>query len=77
MQARPRPALLSTRLGLTVFAAGALACLLPARSVTADDAPDADWSAQQIAKLPASEKPVHLFNGVDLTNWEGQIGKYW
>jgi hypothetical protein len=42
----------------------------------ADDAAGSDWSSQQIAKLPASEKPIHLFNGVDLTNWEGQIGKY-
>jgi hypothetical protein len=44
--------------------------------VRADDAAGSDWSSQQIAKLPASEKPIHLFNGVDLTNWEGQIGKY-
>ena len=26
-----------------------------------------DWSEQQVAKLPASEKPVHLFNGKDFT----------
>ena len=42
----------------------------------ADDGAGSDWSSQQIAKLPASEKPIHLFNGVDLSNWEGQIGKY-
>jgi hypothetical protein len=35
-----------------------------------------DWSEQQIAKLPASEKPIHLFNGKDFDGWEGQIGKY-
>jgi hypothetical protein len=36
-----------------------------------------DWSAQQIEKLPASEKPIRLFNGKDLTGWEGQTEKYW
>ncbi|MGE3315139.1 MAG: DUF1080 domain-containing protein [Planctomycetaceae bacterium] len=35
-----------------------------------------DWSARQIPKLPKSEKPIHLFNGSDLTGWEGQTGKY-
>ncbi len=36
----------------------------------------ADWSEEQIPKLPAGEKPVHLFNGKDLAGWEGHIGKY-
>ncbi|MCE9544958.1 MAG: DUF1080 domain-containing protein [Planctomycetia bacterium] len=36
-----------------------------------------DWSEQQIARLPATEKAVHLFNGKDLTGWTGQIDPYW
>lgn len=36
----------------------------------------ADWSDDQIAKLPAGEKAVHLFNGKDLSGWEGHTGKY-
>ncbi len=51
-------------------------CAIATSATRADDAAKSDWSTQQIAKLPASEKPVHLFNGVDLSNWEGQIGKY-
>ncbi len=39
----------------------------------AADAPD--W-AQNVV-LPATETPVKLFNGRDLTGWEGQIEKYW
>jgi len=35
-----------------------------------------DWSEEQIAKLPAEETAVHLFNGKDLDGWEGHIGKY-
>lgn len=35
-----------------------------------------DWSAQQVSKLPKSEKPIHLFNGKDLSGWEGQAPKY-
>jgi hypothetical protein len=45
-------------------------------SISADDAVSSDWSSQQISKLPSTEKPIHLFNGKDLSNWEGQIGKY-
>jgi hypothetical protein len=37
----------------------------------------ADWSEQQVSKLPESEKPIRLFNGKDLTGWEGQKEKYW
>jgi len=41
----------------------------------AEDQPAADWSAQQVSKLPPSEKPVHLFNGKDFSGWEGQTDK--
>lgn len=36
----------------------------------------ADWSEEQITRLPAGEQPVRLFNGQDLAGWEGHIGKY-
>jgi CubicO group peptidase (beta-lactamase class C family) len=36
----------------------------------------ADWSEEQISKLPSGETPVKLFNGKDLTGWEGHVGKY-
>ena len=36
----------------------------------------ADWSDEQVAKLPVGEEPVRLFNGKDLTGWEGHIKKY-
>jgi CubicO group peptidase (beta-lactamase class C family) len=36
----------------------------------------ADWSEEQVSKLPAGESPVRLFNGKDLSGWEGHIGKY-
>ena len=35
----------------------------------------ADWSQQQAAKLPESEKAIHLFNGKDFTGWLGQKDK--
>ena len=35
-----------------------------------------DWSEEQVAKLPSGETAVHLFNGKDLDDWEGHIGKY-
>ncbi len=35
-----------------------------------------DWSDQQIEKLPKTEKAVRLFNGENLTGWEGQTEKY-
>jgi hypothetical protein len=35
-----------------------------------------DWSADQIVKLPAEEKPIHLFNGKDFDGWEGHTDKY-
>ncbi len=34
-----------------------------------------DWAASVM--LPATETPVKLFNGRDLTGWEGQSAKYW
>jgi 3-keto-disaccharide hydrolase len=51
-------------------------CAIATSAVCADDGAGSDWSSQQVANLPASEKPIHLFNGSDLSNWEGQIGKY-
>jgi hypothetical protein len=51
-------------------------CIIATSWTCADDTERSDWSAEQIKKLPASEKPIHLFNGKDLSNWEGQIGKY-
>ena len=35
----------------------------------------ADWS--RTLALPKGEKRVVLFNGRNLSGWEGQIGKYW
>jgi hypothetical protein len=42
----------------------------------AADRAASDWSEQQIPKLPATEKPIHLFNGSDLSGWDGQTAKY-
>jgi hypothetical protein len=50
--------------------------LAPLSAFAADQA-GSDWSEQQIPKLPKTEKPVHLFYGVDLSGWEGQTQKYW
>lgn len=36
----------------------------------------ADWSEEQISKLPEGEKPIRLFNGSDFSGWEGQTEKY-
>src|SRR5688572_5925484 len=36
---------------------------------------EADWSQSVI--LPQGEKPRLLFNGRDLSGWEGQVEKYW
>ena len=36
----------------------------------------ADWSEEQISKLPSGETAVKLFNGKDLTGWEGLTDKY-
>ena len=48
----------------------ALALLVCVSFVRADD-PLADWEK----KFSAGEKPVRLFNGKDLTGWEGS--KHW
>lgn len=48
----------------------ALLLLIPAISA------EQDWTGFQLANLPKSEKPVHLFNGKDLTGWQGW-DKYW
>lgn len=50
--------------------------LLPAFFSVPVPAGAADWSEEQIVKLPKSEKPVHLFNGKDLSGWQGQKDKY-
>ena len=36
---------------------------------------DTDWSRS--VALPKGEKRVMLFNGRNLSGWEGQVGKYW
>ncbi|MFN0055435.1 MAG: serine hydrolase [Planctomycetales bacterium] len=36
----------------------------------------ADWTDEQLSRLPAGEKPIRLFNGKDLTGWEGHTGRY-
>jgi hypothetical protein len=53
-----------------------IAVTLFAVPVAAQDKPAADWSEQQVARLPKTEKPVRLFNGKDLAGWEGLTGKY-
>lgn len=53
-----------------------LLALIIAAPVYAEEKNAADWSEQQIAKLPASEKPIHLFNGKTFEGWEGQTDKY-
>ncbi|MFO0928312.1 MAG: DUF1080 domain-containing protein [Gemmataceae bacterium] len=40
------------------------------------DAPADAGLAAAVKKLPAGEKPMHLFNGKDLTGWDGAKG-YW
>ncbi len=44
-------------------------------SVTLAQSPRENWAESVI--LPRSETAVKLFNGSDLTGWEGQIEKYW
>jgi hypothetical protein len=55
--------------------AAVLVVVLPCLSF-ADDQAGKDWSEAQVAKLPASEKAIHLFNGSDLAGWDGQTAKY-
>ncbi len=40
------------------------------------DKPASDWSESQLVKLPASEKPIRLFDGKSLKGWRGQTEKY-
>ena len=54
----------------------ALVLAFSVRPAFAADDSKSDWSAEQIPKLPKSEKPIHLFNGKDLSGWEGQTKKY-
>ena len=54
-------------LTLTVVAFVSCACFAGEKS---------DWSEQQVSNLPKSEKPIRLFNGKNLSGWEGQIEKY-
>ncbi len=60
-----------------VLSHAVLSCLVFAAMPVSAAEPSADWSGEQAKKLPKSEKPVYLFNGKDLTGWEGQIEKYW
>jgi hypothetical protein len=55
-------------------ASALVAVVLSACPCLAADPPG--WSEQQVEKLPASETPIRLFNGQDLTGWQGQTGKY-
>jgi hypothetical protein len=41
-----------------------------------EKASPAKWSESQVAKLPKSETPIHLFDGQSLAGWKGQIAKY-
>ncbi len=51
--------------------------ILLSHSLSAQEKNDAkDWAGLQVAKLPASEKPIHLFDGKTLTGWKGQIDKH-
>ena len=36
----------------------------------------ADWSEDQVAKLPKGETPVRLFNGQDFSGWSGFTDRY-
>lgn len=57
-----------------LYLAALVVCLTPGQGWSAD--PSSDWSQRQIGKLPATEKPIRIFDGTDLMGWEGQIGKY-
>lgn len=36
----------------------------------------ADWTEDQVPSLPKGEQPVRLFNGRDLSDWDGHVNKY-
>lgn len=50
--------------------------LMNSVSLAADKSSSGDWSKNQVSKLPKGEKPIHLFNGKDLSGWEGQTEKH-
>lgn len=55
----------------------AVVLLISLTTSAAADSKAAGWAEKQIGKLPKGEKPIHLFNGKDLTGWEGQTKKYY
>ncbi|MEZ6058273.1 MAG: DUF1080 domain-containing protein [Planctomycetaceae bacterium] len=72
---------MSLMFALTISVSLPRAVLAEDKASTAEKNPageaKVDWSTSQIAKLPESEKPIHLFDGKSLEGWEGQIEKYW
>jgi hypothetical protein len=66
------PRFLLTPVALTLVAAAVAGSA--SRSGAVEKRPPG-WAEQ--VRLPKSEKAVRLFNGRDLTGWEGQIEKYW
>lgn len=63
--------MLTSRLSLVVIVAGGFVASTTPHAAAADG-----WSEQQVSKLPPNEQHERLFNGTDLTGWEGQTGKY-
>jgi hypothetical protein len=59
----------------TIVCVAAVLSFVAVGPAWADD-PSSGWSEQQVAKLPTNEKAIPLFNGRDLSGWEGQIDKY-
>lgn len=55
--------------------AGRAACFAFILAIVSQSA-FADWSEDQIPSLPKGETAVRLFNGKDLTEWDGHTGKY-
>jgi hypothetical protein len=54
---------------------GALAFLLSTASYPAAAQNETTWAETLV--FPKTETPVKLFNGRDLTGWEGQVARYW
>jgi hypothetical protein len=55
----------------------AISSTLATTALAEEDAPVSDdWSESQVGKLPASEKPIRLFDGKSFDGWEGQTEKY-
>ena len=61
-----------TVLAFALFTSG----LLPSSHAAETEKQDADWTNQQVERLPASEAPQSLFNGKDLTGWNGREGRW-